>query len=111
MTSLCTWCGTNFQPRNNGGSAQRFCSKDCRQNFNTACRIWAAHEYQAERVSIFELRKALQQHTRCVQRDLSSEGAHLPAGPGNALARPQRPAESKHRDEREPGDENPVAPA
>ena len=24
MTSLCMWCGTEFEPRSNGGSAQRF---------------------------------------------------------------------------------------
>ena len=88
MSQLCTWCGTEFEPRHNGGSAQRFCSKNCRENFNTACRIWAAQEYQAERVSIFEFRRCLEQHTRCVQRDLGSEGAYLPARPGNALARP-----------------------
>ncbi len=74
MTTLCTWCGTEFEPRSNGSSAQRFCSKDCRENFNTACRIWAAQEYQAERVSIFELRRCLEQHTRCVQRDLAPQG-------------------------------------
>ena len=59
MTSLCTWCGTEFEPRNNGGSVQKFCSKDCRQDFNAACRIWAAREYEAERVSIFDLRACL----------------------------------------------------
>ena len=53
---------------------QRFCSKDCRQNFNTTCRIWGAREYEGERVSIFELRTLLGQHTRCVQRDSAPEG-------------------------------------
>ncbi len=70
MSDLCTWCGNDFEPRNNGGKPQRFCSKDCRENFNTAYRIWAAGEYEAERVSIFDLRTAFYQHTRCVQRDL-----------------------------------------
>ncbi len=69
MSILCTWCGTNFERRNNGGSAQRFCSKDCRQDFNTACRIWASQEYEAERVSISELRTCLGQHTRSLGRD------------------------------------------
>ena len=75
MSALCTWCGTAYEPRNNGGSAQRFCSKDCRQNFNTACRIWAAAEYEAERLSIFTLRSGLGQHTRCVESDPAPEGA------------------------------------
>ncbi len=69
MSILCTWCGTDFERRNNGGSAQRFCSKDCRQDFNTACRIWASQEYEAERVSISELRTCLGQHTRSLGRE------------------------------------------
>ena len=78
MNPLCTWCGTAYQPRSNGGSVQRFCSKDCRESFNTACRVWAAAEYEAERLSIFTLRSCLGQHTRCVQRDPASEGAKAP---------------------------------
>ena len=74
MSQLCTWCGSTYNPRSNGGSAQRFCSKDCRQDFNTACRIWAAQEYEAERLSIFTLRSCLGQHTRCVQRDPAPGG-------------------------------------
>ncbi len=57
-----------------GGSAQRFCTKDCRESFNTACRVWAAQEYEAERLSIFTLRSCLEQHTRCVERGPASEG-------------------------------------
>ena len=75
MTSLCTWCGTEFEPRHNGGSTQRFCAAPCRRAFDSACRIWAAQEYEAERVSIFELRAALQQRARSLERDLASQGA------------------------------------
>lgn len=71
MTSLCTWCETEFEPRSNGGSVQRFCAAPCRRAFETACRIWAAQEYEAERVSIFELRTAVQQRARSLQRDLA----------------------------------------
>ena len=74
---LCTWCGTDYEPRRNGGSAQQFCKKDCHESVNTACRVWAAQEYDAERLSIFTLRSCLGQHTRCVQRDLASEGAQV----------------------------------
>ena len=90
-TNHCTWCGTAYEPRSNGGSAQRFCSKDCRQNFNTACRIWAAAEYEAERLSIFTLRSCLGQHTRCAQRDPTSErtqGPETGARPYAALGGP-----------------------
>ena len=72
MSALCTWCGTAYEPRSNGGSAQRFCSAPCRRAFDTACRIWAAQEYEAERVSIFTLRTALYQRARSLQRDPAS---------------------------------------
>ena len=48
MGSLCTWCGAE--------TAEEFCSEPCRESFNVACRIWAAQEYTAERLSIFTLR-------------------------------------------------------
>ena len=94
MSQLCTWCGTAYAPRSNGGKPQEFCSKDCRQNFNTACRIWAAQEYRAERLSIFVLRTCLYQHARCVESDPvpergkgeSPETAARPDGPMNAAA-------------------------
>ncbi len=88
MSQLCTWCGSQYESRSNGGSAQRFCSKDCRQDFNTACRVWVAQEYEAERVSIFTLRTCLGQHTRCVQGDPASEAPQGPetgVGTGGAL--------------------------
>ncbi len=78
MSQICTWCETAYEPRSNGGSAQRFCSKDCRQDFNTACRIWAAQEYEAERVSIFTLRTCLEQRARCAQRDLAPVRGNAP---------------------------------
>ena len=71
MNPLCTWCGTAYEPRSNGGKPQRFCSAPCRRAFETACRIWAAAEYEAERVSIFELRTALYQRARSLGRDLA----------------------------------------
>jgi hypothetical protein len=73
MNPLCTWCGTAYEPRSNGGKRQRFCSAPCRRAFETACRIWAAAEYEAERVSIFTLRTALYQRARSLQRDLAPE--------------------------------------
>ena len=85
MNPLCTWCGTAYQPRSNGGSAQRFCSTPCRRAFDTACRIWAAQEYEAERVSIFTLRTALYQRARSLQRDPALEGTKRPPKPGRGL--------------------------
>ncbi len=78
MSTLCTWCGTEYEPRSNGGKPQRFCSAPCRRAFETACRIWAAAEYEAERVSIFELRTAMYQRARSLQRDLAPERGKAP---------------------------------
>ncbi len=78
MSRLCTWCGTAYEPRCNGGSAQRFCSTPCRRAFDSACRIWAAAEYDAERVSIFALRTAFYERARCVESDPASEGSQAP---------------------------------
>ena len=69
--SPCTWCGTEFEPRSNGGSAQRFCAAPCRRAFECACRIYAAQEFEAQRVSISDLRAAVQQRARSLQRDLA----------------------------------------
>ena len=78
MSQLCTWCGTAYEPRSNGGSAQRFCSAPCRRAFDSACRIWADAEYEAERVSIFALRTAFYERARSLGRDPASEGAKAP---------------------------------
>ena len=75
----CEWCGNSFAPRTNGGSRQRFCSQYCRQDFFTACRIWAAREYEAGRLTLSALRTALGQRARCVGADGASEmTAYLP---------------------------------
>ncbi len=84
MNPLCTWCGTAYEPRSNGGKPQRFCSAPCRRAFETACRIWAAAEYEAERVSIFALRTALYQRARSLGRDLAPADTQGPRN-GEAL--------------------------
>ena len=78
MSTLCTWCGSQYESRRNGGRPQRFCSAPCRRAFETACRIWAAQEYEAERLSIFTLRTALHQRARSLQRNLASKGPQVP---------------------------------
>ncbi len=78
MSRLCAWCGTEFEPRGNGGKPQRFCSAPCRRAFDSACRIWAAQEYEAERVSIFTLRTALEQRARSLRRDPASKLGKAP---------------------------------
>ncbi len=94
MSQLCTWCGAEYEPRSNGGSAQRFCSAPCRRAFDTACRIWAAAEYEAERVSIFTLRTAFYERARCAQSDRASEGAQAAPEATKDSGDPQRGAAS-----------------
>ncbi len=65
----CIWCEAKFAARNSGGSAQRFCSKDCRQDFYIACRNWAVRQYEADNVPMSEIRECLEQRARCVERD------------------------------------------
>ncbi len=84
----CEWCETAFEPRRNGGSVQRFCSKDCRLDFYTACRNWGARQYENGRVSVTALRESLGQRARSLKADLApvcapaaSEGRKRPDGP------------------------------
>ena len=78
MSALCTWCGTEFEPRSNGGRPQRFCSTDCRHGFFAACRDWAVAEVEAGRVSVSTVRTARNERARCVERDPASERGKAP---------------------------------
>ena len=84
----CLWCEAEFAQRKTGGMAQRFCSKDCRQDFFSACRDWAVGEVLAGRLSVSTVRMAHQQRARCVQHDL---GPALPRTPGKSRSRPDGP--------------------
>ncbi len=84
MATLCIWCGTEHE-----AGVEGFCSEDCRRDFNTACRIWAAAEYEAERVSIFELRTALYQRARSLGRDPASASPSAPPDTEPSPASPQ----------------------
>ncbi len=71
--SLCTWCGTEFEPRGTGRSVKKFCSESCRRDFHTACRIWGEEQYGCGELSIFQLRTCLGRRARRTQRDPASE--------------------------------------
>ncbi len=79
MTGACIWCGTAFAPRTTGGSTQRFCSRDCRQDFYTACRTWGVQEYEAGRLPMSELRGCVAQRARLLQCDPGLERCQVPA--------------------------------
>ncbi len=82
MSQICTWCGTEYEPRNNGGKPQRFCSPDCRRDFFAACRAWAAREFEAGRVSVKDLQGASAQCARCYK------GAAAPFRPPDGFGPP-----------------------
>ena len=64
--------------------AQRFCSRDCRHDFHTACRIWAMRELEAGRLSLSALRRCAGLRIRCVQRDLASQCPRVQGDRGHA---------------------------
>ncbi len=74
----CRWCETEFQPRNTGGSMQKFCSVLCRRAFDVACRQYASGEVDAGRLRVSVLRLALGQRARC------SDGHSFPKGTSGA---------------------------
>ena len=77
----CIWCKAKFAARKSGGSAQWFCSKDCRQDFHVARRTWAVQEYESGRVSLTALRTPLGQRARCIERNLDPRHPQAPGEP------------------------------
>ena len=67
--TACTWCGSPFEARATGGKRQRFCLPRCRRDYEAACRAYAEREHREGRVSVSDLRMALQQRARLLQRD------------------------------------------
>lgn len=81
MSPLCTWCGTDFEPQGTGRSVKKFCSKSCRRDFHTTCRIWGEEQYGCGQVTIFQLRTCLGRRARRAQHDLARQR------PGTSRAR------------------------
>jgi hypothetical protein len=55
----CLWCGVAFQPRSDGGTAQRFCSTACRRAFDQASRAWVRRQVDAGLLSVADLQNGL----------------------------------------------------
>ena len=47
LSTRCLWCGRAFTPRVTGGSAQKFCSMEHRQEFWIAARRWTMRAIDA----------------------------------------------------------------
>lgn len=91
----CLWCGTGFRPRATGGSPQRFCAAPCRRAFDMACRIYAAMEIDAGRLSVSTLRMALEQRARCLERGLGPRHPQAPGEPKTCDTGLHRPSAGK----------------
>jgi hypothetical protein len=52
MDGFCLWCDRTFSPRMTGGSAQRFCSTEHRQQFWIAARRWTMRAIEAGLISV-----------------------------------------------------------
>src|ERR1700757_3710328 len=48
----CLWCGRAFKPRATGGSAQKFCCTEHRQQFWIAARRWTMRAIEAGPLSV-----------------------------------------------------------
>ena len=55
----CLWCGMTFQPRTDGGTAQRFCKPSCRRAFDQASRAWVRRQVDDGCLSVADLRDGL----------------------------------------------------
>jgi hypothetical protein len=54
----CLWCRRGFQPRQDGGRRQRFCSRVCKDAFHRACRVWAMRAVDDGRLIVVEIKEA-----------------------------------------------------
>ena len=55
MISQCKWCRKEYEPRDSGGSPQKFCSKQCKRLFEKTILKWAYDEHAKGRINLFEL--------------------------------------------------------
>ncbi len=60
----CMWCGDPFTPRATGGKRQRFCSEQCRRDFDRGCRAWVKQFVSSELLPVAALKHALCQRAR-----------------------------------------------
>jgi len=55
MTKQCEWCQREYEPRNSGGSPQKFCSKKCKRLFEKSIRQWSYMQHAQGKLNISEL--------------------------------------------------------
>jgi hypothetical protein len=52
LNAPCLWCGRAFKPRTTGGSAQKFCCAEHRQQFWIAARRWTMRAIEVGLLSV-----------------------------------------------------------
>ena len=52
----CFWCNDPYTPRSTGGTAQRFCSSDCRAEFHNSVRQWAIEAIERGELTVDQIR-------------------------------------------------------
>jgi len=55
MNNQCKLCRNEYEPRDSGGSPQKFCSKQCKRLFEKTILKWAYNEHAKGRINISEL--------------------------------------------------------
>ena len=55
MTKQCEWCQREYEPRNSGGSPQKFCTKQCKRLFEKSIRQWSYKQHAQCKLNLSEL--------------------------------------------------------
>jgi len=66
MSARCLWCSAPFEPRETGGTAQRFCCPAHRRAFDQAARAYVRHAIAEGRLTTSELKKVAGTSARAV---------------------------------------------
>ena len=64
MTKQCEWCQREYEPRNSGGSPQKFCTKQCKRLFEKSIRQWAYDEHTKGKLNLSEL-QSMHSFSKC----------------------------------------------
>ena len=101
VTTACTWCRSYFEPRSDGGRAQRFCRPACRRAFEAASRRFVAEAIAAGVLTVGALRNGLGATRALPSQGAMSASAVPHTGPNPGEATPA-PAAGVRRDNRAP---------
>ena len=64
MTNQCKWCRNEYEPRDSGGSPQKFCSRECKRLFEKSIRQWAYDKHAKGSLNLSKL-----QHMHSLETD------------------------------------------